>query len=83
MAERFAKIGGEMVSLTAVEEIANRLWPDNLHAAASLPDPQNLPPELGKWNGAGYGITVHTGAEVTGIDAAAPERTGSTGHGKQ
>ena len=38
--KRFAKIGGEMVSLTAVEEIVGRLWPENLHAAASLPDPQ-------------------------------------------
>jgi acyl-[acyl-carrier-protein]-phospholipid O-acyltransferase/long-chain-fatty-acid--[acyl-carrier-protein] ligase len=38
--KRFAKIGGEMVSLMAVEEIAGRLWPGHLHAAASLPDPQ-------------------------------------------
>ncbi|MEI7867512.1 MAG: AMP-binding protein [Candidatus Methylumidiphilus sp.] len=38
--KRFAKIGGEMVSLTAVEEMAARLWPENLHVAASLPDPQ-------------------------------------------
>ncbi len=38
--KRFAKIGGEMVSLTAVEEIAGRLWPENLHAAMSQPDPQ-------------------------------------------
>jgi len=38
--KRFAKIGGEMVSLTAVEEIVGRLWPQNLHAAANLPDAQ-------------------------------------------
>ncbi len=38
--KRFAKIGGEMVSLTAVEEMVAKLWPDNLHMAASLPDPQ-------------------------------------------
>jgi acyl-[acyl-carrier-protein]-phospholipid O-acyltransferase/long-chain-fatty-acid--[acyl-carrier-protein] ligase len=38
--KRFAKIGGEMISLTAVEELAARLWPENLHTAASVPDPQ-------------------------------------------
>ena len=38
--KRFAKIGGEMVSLTAVEEIAGRLWPGHLHAALSQPDAQ-------------------------------------------
>lgn len=37
-AKRFAKIGGEMVSLTAVEEIASRVWPGELHAAVTLPD---------------------------------------------
>jgi acyl-[acyl-carrier-protein]-phospholipid O-acyltransferase/long-chain-fatty-acid--[acyl-carrier-protein] ligase len=37
-AKRFAKIGGEMVSLTAVEELAARAWPDTQHAAVSLPD---------------------------------------------
>lgn len=36
--KRFAKIGGEMVSLTAVEEIAARLWPGQLHAAVALAD---------------------------------------------
>ncbi len=37
-AKRFAKVGGEMVSLTAVEELACRLWPDELHAVVALPD---------------------------------------------
>jgi acyl-[acyl-carrier-protein]-phospholipid O-acyltransferase/long-chain-fatty-acid--[acyl-carrier-protein] ligase len=37
-AKRFAKIGGEMVSLTAVEELATRAWPEHQHAAVSLPD---------------------------------------------
>ena len=37
-AKRFAKIGGEMVSLTAVEELAMETWPNFNHAAVSLPD---------------------------------------------
>src|SRR5262245_20392273 len=37
-AKRFAKIGGEMISLTAVEELATRAWPETQHAAVSLPD---------------------------------------------
>lgn len=37
-AKRFAKIGGEMVSLAAVEELAMQTWPDFNHAAVTLPD---------------------------------------------
>ena len=37
-AKRFAKIGGEMISLTAVEDLAGITWPDYNHAAVSLPD---------------------------------------------
>ena len=38
--KRFAKIGGEMVSLTVVENAASALWPNHNHAAAILPDPK-------------------------------------------
>jgi acyl-[acyl-carrier-protein]-phospholipid O-acyltransferase/long-chain-fatty-acid--[acyl-carrier-protein] ligase len=37
-AKRFAKIGGEMVSLAAVETIAADLWPNALSAVVSVPD---------------------------------------------
>ena len=39
-AKRFAKIAGEMISLTAVEQIARSCWPESEHAAISRPDPK-------------------------------------------
>jgi acyl-[acyl-carrier-protein]-phospholipid O-acyltransferase/long-chain-fatty-acid--[acyl-carrier-protein] ligase len=37
-AKRFAKVAGEMVSLTAVEAVASDLWPDTMHAVLAVPD---------------------------------------------
>jgi acyl-[acyl-carrier-protein]-phospholipid O-acyltransferase/long-chain-fatty-acid--[acyl-carrier-protein] ligase len=37
-AKRFAKVGGEMVSLAAVEMLASELWPENVSAVAAVPD---------------------------------------------
>ena len=36
--KRFAKVGGEMVSLTAAEDLAAAVWPDCRHAVVALPD---------------------------------------------
>ncbi len=56
-AKRFAKIAGEMVSLTAVEGIAASIWPEVLHAALA----QNCPRK-------GEQIVLYT--EMVGADKA-------------
>jgi acyl-[acyl-carrier-protein]-phospholipid O-acyltransferase/long-chain-fatty-acid--[acyl-carrier-protein] ligase len=37
-AKRFAKIGGEMVSLAAVEALAGQMWPGSLSVVSAVPD---------------------------------------------
>lgn len=37
-AKRFAKIGGEMISLAVVENCASAAWPEHMHAAVTVPD---------------------------------------------
>src|SRR5262245_52382993 len=39
-ARRFAKVGGEMISLAAVEALTSELWPNALSAVAAVPDPR-------------------------------------------
>lgn len=39
-AKRFAKIGGEMISLTAIEMYIKQLWPEYQHATTTIPDPK-------------------------------------------
>jgi acyl-[acyl-carrier-protein]-phospholipid O-acyltransferase / long-chain-fatty-acid--[acyl-carrier-protein] ligase len=39
-AKRFAKLGGEMVSLGAVEAVVSSLWPGFTHVCVALPDPK-------------------------------------------
>ncbi|MBX9785956.1 MAG: acyl-[ACP]--phospholipid O-acyltransferase [Alphaproteobacteria bacterium] len=38
-AKRFAKVGGEMISLSFVEEAVNQLWPEHHHAVLTKPHP--------------------------------------------
>src|ERR1700687_5940643 len=39
-AKRFAKVGGEMISLAAVEALASEVWPESQSAVVAEPDPR-------------------------------------------
>lgn len=39
-AKRFAKVGGEMISLAAVEQALQEIWPDTLFGVVAVPDPR-------------------------------------------
>ena len=61
--KRFAKIGGEMVSMTVGEGLAARVWPDAVHAVVALADP-------GKGERLVL-VTNHAGAAVSELLGAA------------
>lgn len=62
-AKRFAKLGGEMVSLAAIEKLAAIAWPDAPASAASVPDPKKGERVIL--------VTTHPGASRADIQAAA------------
>jgi acyl-[acyl-carrier-protein]-phospholipid O-acyltransferase / long-chain-fatty-acid--[acyl-carrier-protein] ligase len=65
-AKRFAKIGGEMVSLAAAETLANAVWKDATHAVITVPDARKGEKLLL--------ITTQPNAEPRALLAAARER---------
>jgi acyl-[acyl-carrier-protein]-phospholipid O-acyltransferase/long-chain-fatty-acid--[acyl-carrier-protein] ligase len=65
-AKRFAKIAGEMVSMTAAEMLASQLWPDFAHAVIALPDPRKGEQLLL--------VTTNPAAETTALLSFARER---------
>jgi acyl-[acyl-carrier-protein]-phospholipid O-acyltransferase/long-chain-fatty-acid--[acyl-carrier-protein] ligase len=65
-AKRFAKIGGEMVSLTAAESLAGSLWPDDQHAVVHVPDPRKGERLVL--------VTTHNGADTSALLAFARGR---------
>ena len=65
-AKRFAKIGGEMVSLAAAEALANTIWKDEVHAVITVPDARKGEKLLL--------VTTQKNAEPRALLAAARER---------
>jgi acyl-[acyl-carrier-protein]-phospholipid O-acyltransferase/long-chain-fatty-acid--[acyl-carrier-protein] ligase len=65
-ARRFAKIGGEMVSLGAAEALVQAVWPDAVHAVIALPDARKGEKLLL--------VTTQRGAEPKSLLAAARQQ---------
>ncbi len=64
--KRFAKVGGEMVSLAVAEETAREIWPEADHAAVAVPDPRKGERVVL--------VTTRTEAEADSLAAAARRR---------
>ena len=62
--KRFAKIGGEMVSLVAVEQLAINAWPEAHHAAVSIADAKKGEQIIL--------VTTHKGATINDLMTASP-----------
>jgi acyl-[acyl-carrier-protein]-phospholipid O-acyltransferase/long-chain-fatty-acid--[acyl-carrier-protein] ligase len=65
-AKRFAKVGGEMVSLAAAEALADAVWKDTAHAVIAVPDARKGEKLLL--------VTAQRDAEPRMLQAAARER---------
>jgi acyl-[acyl-carrier-protein]-phospholipid O-acyltransferase/long-chain-fatty-acid--[acyl-carrier-protein] ligase len=74
--KRFAKIGGEMVSLNAVEGYAQQVWPNAMHAAIAMPDTRKGEKIILFTNQANADASVFTAwCKANGVaDIAAPKR---------
>jgi acyl-[acyl-carrier-protein]-phospholipid O-acyltransferase/long-chain-fatty-acid--[acyl-carrier-protein] ligase len=64
--KRFAKVGGEMVSMEAAEALATALWPEARHAVIGVPDARK--------GEALVLVTAHTSATVRDLIRFARER---------